>query len=126
MQERVEQINGNLSLLVKRDNYLRLLGKWRVPVINGAPQPISFKIYQGEGITGTLLASSLNLYTPSYNDSNGNYISGEYVYFDITSDNISVASGSKYTIRLTLTDGKSKCWIFRPKFSEFLFWWSWK
>ena len=82
----------------------KIAWKMACPVINGAPQPISFKIYQGEGITGTLLASSLNLYTPSYNDSNGNYISGEYVYFDITSDNISVASGSKYTIRLTLTD----------------------
>ncbi len=79
--------------------------KMACPVINGAPQPISFKIYQGEGMSGTLLASSSNLYTPSYNDSNGNYISGEYVYFDITSANISVASGSKYTIRLTLTDG---------------------
>ena len=82
----------------------KIAWKMACPVINGAPQPISFKIYQGEGITGTLLASSLNLYTPSYNDSNGNYISGEYVYFDITSNNISVAPGSKYTIRLTLTD----------------------
>ncbi len=89
----------------KTGQLTKIAWKMACPVINGAPQPISFKIYQGEGVSGTLLASSLNLYTPSYNDSNGNYISGEYVYFDISNANISVASGSKYTLRLTLTDG---------------------
>ena len=80
---------------------------WRManPVIDGAPQPISMKVYRGEGTNGTLVAESQNLYTPAYNDENGNYISGEYIVFDLTSENVSVSANEVLTIRLTLTDG---------------------
>ena len=67
---------------------------WRManPVIDGVPQPISIKVYRGEGTNGALVAESQNLYTPAYNDENGNYISGEYIVFDLTSENVSVSA----------------------------------
>ena len=80
---------------------------WRManPVIDGVPQPITIKVYRGEGTNGALVAESQNLYTPAYNDENGNYISGEYIVFDLTSENVSVSANEVLTIRLTLTDG---------------------
>ena len=80
---------------------------WKManPVIDGAPQPISIKVYRGEGTTGTLVAESQGLFTPAYNDENGNYISGEYVFFDLTADNVSVTANETLSIRLTLTNG---------------------
>ena len=80
---------------------------WRManPVIDGAPQPISIKVYRGEGTSGTLVAESQGLYTPAYNDENGNYISGEYIFFDLSADNVNVSANETLSIRLTLTDG---------------------
>ena len=80
---------------------------WRManPVINGDPQPISLKVYRGEGTSGSLVASSQNLQTPSYNNSSGNYISGEYIYFNLSSSNVTATANEIFTMRLTLTDG---------------------
>ena len=80
---------------------------WRManPVIDGVPQPISIKVYRGEGTSGTLVAESQGLFTPAYNDENGNYISGEYIFFDLSADNVNVTANETLSIRLTLTDG---------------------
>ena len=80
---------------------------WRManPVVDGAPQPISIKVYRGEGTTGTLVAESQGLFTPAYKDENGNYISGEYIFFDLSADNVNVSANETLSIRLTLTDG---------------------
>ena len=80
---------------------------WRManPVVNGDPQPISIKVYRGEGTSGSLVASSQNLQTPSYNNSSGNYISGEYIYFNLSSSNVTATANEIFTMRLTLTDG---------------------
>ena len=80
---------------------------WKManPVTDGAPQPISLKIYRGEGTTGTLVAESQGLFTPAYKDENGSYISGEYIFFDLTEDNVDVSANETLSIRLTLTDG---------------------
>ena len=80
---------------------------WRManPVIDGAPQPISIKVYRGEGIAGTLVAESQGLFTPAYKDENGNYIPGEYVFFDLTAANVNVSANETLSIRLSLTDG---------------------
>ena len=80
---------------------------WRManPVTDGAPQPISIKVYRGEGISGTLVAESNGLFTPAYNDENGNYISSEYIFFDLSADNVNVSANETLSIRLTLTDG---------------------
>ena len=80
---------------------------WRManPITDGAPQPISIKVYRGEGTTGTLVAESQGLFTPAYNDENGNYISGEYIFFDLSADNVNVSANETLSIRLTLTDG---------------------
>ena len=80
---------------------------WKManPVTDGAPQPISIKVYRGEGTSGTLVAESQGLFTPAYKDENGNYISGEYIFFDLSADNVNVSANETLTIRLTLTDG---------------------
>ena len=80
---------------------------WRManPVIDGTPQPISIKVYRGEGTAGTLVAESQGLFTPAYKDENGNYISGEYIFFDLSADNVNVSANETLSIRLTLTDG---------------------
>ena len=80
---------------------------WKManPVINGSAQPIRISVYRGQGDGGTLLAQSQNLNTPSYNDGNGNYISGQYVDFDMSSNNVSVTTGEVLTMKLELTSG---------------------
>ena len=83
----------------------RVSWKMANPVINGNPQPVQLTVYRGQGTNGTQLAQSQNLYTPPYNDSNGNYISGEYVTFNVYSQNISVTSGEIMTVKLELTSG---------------------
>ena len=83
----------------------RVSWKMANPVINGNPQPVQLTVYRGQGTNGTQLAQSQNLYTPPYNDSNGNYISGEYVVFNVYSQNISVTSGEIMTVKLELTSG---------------------
>ena len=72
---------------------------WKIanPVINGNPQPVQLTVYRGQGTNGTQLLKSQNLYTPPYNDSNGNYISGQYVVFNVFSQNISVTAGEIMT-----------------------------
>ena len=83
----------------------RVSWKMANPVINGNPQPVQLTVYRGQGTNGTQLAQSQNLYTPPYNDSNGNYISGQYVVFNVFSQNISVTSGEIMTVKLELTSG---------------------
>ncbi|MDC0478797.1 gliding motility-associated C-terminal domain-containing protein [Flavobacteriaceae bacterium] len=80
---------------------------WKManPVINGGPQPIKISVFRGQGDGGSLLGQSQNLYTPSYKDGNGNYISGQYVDFDISSNNVSVTTGEVLTMKLELTSG---------------------
>ena len=80
---------------------------WKManPVIDGAPQPYFYKVYRGEGTSGTLVAESQGLFTPAYNDENGNYISGEYIFFDLSANNVNVSANETLSIRLTLTDG---------------------
>ncbi len=75
------------------------------PVTNGDSQPIQLSIYRGEGTGGTLVAQSQSLYTPAFNDANGNYISGEYVLYDMSSDNVFVSSNEVMTVQLELTSG---------------------
>ena len=52
-----------------------------------------------------MVAQSQNLTTPAYRDSSGNYISGEYVLFDMSSNNVSVSSNEVMTVKLELTSG---------------------
>ena len=75
------------------------------PVIDGNAQPVQLSVYRGEGTGGALVAQSQNLTTPPYRDSNGNYISGEYVLFDMSSNNVSVSSNEVMTVKLVLTSG---------------------
>ena len=78
---------------------------WRMacPVIDGNAQPVQLSVYRGEGTGGALVAQSQNLTTPAYRDSNGSYISGEYVLFDMSSNNVSVSSNEVMTVKLVLT-----------------------
>ena len=80
---------------------------WKManPVINGSPQPVKISVFRGQGDGGSLLGQSQNLYTPSYRDGNGNYISGQYVDFDISSNNVTVTTGEILTMKLELTSG---------------------
>ena len=93
------------SFTVSNTGRLTKVG-WKManPVINGEPQPINFKVYRGEGTSGELLAISENLFTPAYNDVEGNYIEGELIYFDLHTENIDVSSGEILTLRLSLSD----------------------
>ena len=75
------------------------------PVIDGNAQPVQLSVYRGEGTGGALVAQSQNLTTPPYRDSSGNYISGEYVLFDMSSNNVSVSTNEVMTIKLELTSG---------------------
>ncbi|MDA9660414.1 BspA family leucine-rich repeat surface protein [Flavobacteriaceae bacterium] len=80
---------------------------WRManPVIDGNAQPVQLSVYRGEGTGGALVAQSQNLTTPAYRDSSGSYISGEYVLFDMSSNNVSVSSNEVMTVKLELTSG---------------------
>ena len=73
------------------------------PVIDGNAQPVQLSVYRGEGTGGALVAQSQNLTTPPYRDSSGSYISGEYVLFDMSSNNVSVSSNEVMTVKLVLT-----------------------
>ncbi|MDC1060958.1 thrombospondin type 3 repeat-containing protein [Flavobacteriaceae bacterium] len=93
------------SFTVSNTGRLTKVG-WKManPVINGEPQPINLKVYRGEGTSGELLAISENLFTPAYNDVEGNYIEGELIYFDLHTENIDVSTGETLTLRLSLSD----------------------
>ena len=69
--------------------------EWRMntPLIPSAAAPVTIKIYNGEGNSGTLLAT-VNGSTPSD-------LIHVYVLFDLSSSNIKVISGQLYTIQLT-------------------------
>ncbi|MDB4715431.1 BspA family leucine-rich repeat surface protein, partial [Flavobacteriaceae bacterium] len=75
------------------------------PVIDGEPQPVAIKLYSGSGTSGDLLAESQGLYTPAYNDADGNYIGVEFIAFDVTDKNIDVTQGDVLTMQLVLTSG---------------------
>ena len=80
---------------------------WKManPVIDGNAEPVQLSVYRGEGTGGALVAQSQSLYTPPFNDANGNYISGEYVFYDMSSDNVFVSSNEVMTVKLELTSG---------------------
>ena len=69
--------------------------EWRMntPLIPSAAAPVTIKIYNGEGNSGTLLAT-VNGSTPFD-------LIHVYVLFDLSSSNIKVISGQLYTIQLT-------------------------
>jgi hypothetical protein len=69
--------------------------EWKMasPLIPAAAAPITVKIYNGEGSSGTLLAS--------VNDSTPSTWSNVFVSFDLSSSEITVKSGQLYTIELT-------------------------
>ncbi|MDB2325556.1 BspA family leucine-rich repeat surface protein [Flavobacteriaceae bacterium] len=75
------------------------------PVIDGEPQPVAILLYSGSGTSGNLLAESQGLYTPAYNDADGNYIGVEFIAFDVTDKNIDVTQGDVLTMQLVLTSG---------------------
>ena len=94
------------SFTVAQAGYLsRVSWKMANPVINGVAQPIQISIYRGEGTDGPLVAQSQNLFTPPYNDSNGNYYGGQYVDFDLSSLRIIVSAEEVLTMKLELTSG---------------------
>ncbi|MGB2244834.1 MAG: thrombospondin type 3 repeat-containing protein, partial [Flavobacteriaceae bacterium] len=117
----VEELNQNNSLsnagaggtdqwqsfTVSETGLLSKVG-WKManPVLDGQPQPISLKVYRGEGTSGTLVSSSEGLETPAYTDENGNAITGQYVYFDLTSANVSVTANETLTLRLSLINNE--------------------
>jgi surface protein len=75
------------------------------PVIDGDPQPVTIKLYSGLGTSGNLLAESQGLYTPAFNDANGNSGVREFIGFDVTDKNIDVTQGDVLTMQLVLTSG---------------------
>ncbi|MDG2492230.1 MAG: BspA family leucine-rich repeat surface protein [Flavobacteriaceae bacterium] len=75
------------------------------PVIDGDPQPVTIKLYSGLGTSDNLLTESQGLFTPAYNDANGNYIGAEFISFDVTDKNIDVTQGDVLTMQLILTSG---------------------
>jgi surface protein len=77
------------------------------PVINGEPQPITVKVYRGQGTTGELLAISENLFSPAYKDEQGNIISSKLIRYDLLGEFIDVTAGEILTMRLSLPEGNN-------------------
>ena len=77
------------------------------PVINGEPQPITIKVYRGQGTTGELLAVSENLFSPAYKDEQGNFISSKLIRYDLSGEFIDVTAGEILTMRLSLPEGNN-------------------
>ena len=74
------------------------LGKfeWNMlcPIFDGGRTSIEMKLYQGEGVTGNLLRTSIGLTSPPYG-------SNEWVEWDLSGGNIAVVAGDVYTVQLT-------------------------
>jgi hypothetical protein len=72
------------------------------PMQESGPQPVEFKIYSGQGDSGTLVATSSGLTTPPYRNESGQYFGQQWVSYDLTNKNISVDVNDIYTIKITI------------------------
>ena len=72
------------------------------PMQESGAQPVEFKIYLGQGDSGTLVATSSGLTTPPYRNESGQYFGQQWVSYDLTNKNISVDVNDIYTIKITI------------------------